>query len=270
MPSTTDEIQERGFFGLFKGESGAGKSVAALSFPNIYVMDHDEKMPAIAQKHFPGKQISWDTFKDVFEIGDKLVEFQNNGCPYETLVCDSLTSLSYKILKSIDDAKGQNILSTLANIRTSKRGAPTLEIRGFDSYNGEDNFLKYYIDSLKTLWARPGNPKHIILIAHVLSSDSKDMKTGLTTTTRRIVTAGAKIAAYIPAQVDNAFHFTVGMPDIGKENDPIKRICKTEAIGDDFAKTAYNLPGTIDFTGKNFYDIINREIGFDRIKAQLV
>lgn len=276
--STLDEAQVgRGLFALFKGDSGSGKSVGALSFPKAYIFDHDRKMPAIAQKHFPGKEIHWDTFNDVFEIGEKITEMINyfpyesvqaaqddgfnkdNECPYETVIGDTITGLSYAAIKTIDDVKGQNILTMLKNIKSTRSGNKMIEIRGYDYYNGEDSFLKWYIDSMKFLWARPGNPKNVILCAHVLTSEQKGPPGSTTVVqTRRIVTAGSKIAAYIPAQFDEVWQFGTQPPPLGHEDQTSKHVVIFQSIGEDSAKTAYKLPPEIDFTNKSLFDEVNK------------
>jgi len=287
MPhSTTDEVPARGIFALFKGDNGSGKSVGALSFPKPYVFDHDRKMPAISQKHFPNKKVDWDTFNDVFGIGDMLKQFvdyfpyesqaaadqagfrNENECPYETLIGDTITGCSYTCIKTVDDVKGQDILSMLKNVKESKKGAKTIELRSYDTYNGEDNFLKYYIDTLKFLWARPGNPKHVIICAHILTSEqSGPPGTTIKTVTRRIVTAGNKIAAYIPAQFDEVYQFATDQGSAFDENAQIKHLCCTQGIGDDFAKTAYKLPAQIDFTNKSLFDLISDKVDIGRAKT---
>jgi hypothetical protein len=254
MPSTNDPQDHRGLFALFKSESGMGKSTAALSFPTPYVFDHDEKMPAVSKKHFPDKEVHWDTFKDVFEVGEKLKSFVIDGCPYETIIADSVTSLSYLCLKTMDDIKGTNILKMMQSIVQTKGGKQQSELRGFDYYNAEDNFIKYYLDMLKILWKQPGNPKHVILLAHILSSEQVNAMTGAVTKTRRIVTAGTKIAAYIPAQFDNVFLFGRQDPEFGSDDQTKRRICITQAIGDDDAKCVYRFPSQIDFTDRSLYD----------------
>src|SRR5271169_2717756 len=115
MPSTKDALPEdQGFFGLFKGDSGSGKTVGALSFCDPdndgsrpgYVFDNDRKMPNIARKHFPKKEIYYDTFPDIFAHAEKLTEFWNH-CPYETIIEDSLTSLGINCLNSTGQVKGE-------------------------------------------------------------------------------------------------------------------------------------------------------------------
>lgn len=252
MPmSTLDETEQRGIFGLFKGESGEGKTVGALSFPTPYIMDFDKKMPAIGKKHFPGKDIKYDTPKTIFEASDILESLIDN-CPYETVINDSITSLVVMTLNAIGDTKGEKVIEMLK--KTSKGG--NIELMGIDYYNGETNFIqRYWIERLKALWARPGNPKHVITIAHVLTVESApDLKTKVITTTRSIVTAGRKVAAYIPTQFDEAYHFCHKQGDAFNANSRITRIVLTENDGTDYAKTAYRLPKEIDFTDKSLYD----------------
>lgn len=285
--STLDpDLAPTGIFALFKGDTGSGKSVGALSFPKPYIFDHDRKMPAIAKKHFPKKEVHWDTFSDVFQIADQMTKLINyypyesieaaqaanyneeNLCPYETVISDTVTGLSYTALKSIDDVKGQNIISMLKNIKNTKAGGKMIEIRGYDYYNGEDNFLKWYIDSLKFLWARPGNPKHVIVCCHVLTSEQAGPPgTTIKTITRKIVTAGSKIAAYIPAQFDEVYHFATDSGSAFDANSATRHICLTQGFGDDSAKTAYNLPKEIDFTNDSLFDKISDKVDIGRAKT---
>jgi hypothetical protein len=65
IQSAKDKQTEKGLLAIFKGDSGEGKSVAALSFPNAYVFDFDRKMPSIAQKHFPESETDFETFEDI-------------------------------------------------------------------------------------------------------------------------------------------------------------------------------------------------------------
>ena len=248
-----------GLFALFKGDSGSGKTVAALSFPNPVVLDHDRKMPSIANKHFPGKDVPYKQYENVLEAGETIEQWLSGGCPFDTIIADSVTSLSYTCLKTMDDFKGSNIMTKFREMRDnpkkSKGGDKMVELRGYDYYNAEDNFLKFYLDGLKMLWARPGRPHHVIVIAHVLTSESQDIKTKEITRMRRIVTAGKSIAAYIPAQFDETYHFAVSHGDIlASDGDRVRHFCLTEAIGEDYAKTAYKIPYKIDFTNGSLYE----------------
>lgn len=256
MPlSTIDQRPENdGFLGLFKGDSGTGKSVAGLSFPNLYVFDFDRKMPGIAKKHFPRKEIHYDTFDDIFQVSSKLNEFQED-CPYETLLVDSFTSLANLTIESVGMVKGETVPQMLAKVQETKNKNKQLEMMPIDYYGGEDRFCTFFVQQLKKLWSRPGYPKHVIIIAHVLTVDSApDLKTKIVTRTRSIVSKGRKVAAWLPTEFDNMFIFGVEQTNPFEQSGP-QRLCITESYGEDSAKCAIRgLPSTIDFTNGSLYD----------------
>lgn len=256
MPSTLDPESSKGIFALFKGESGAGKSVGALSFPNTYVFDFDKKMPTIAKKHFPGAAIDYDRFEDIFEVAAKIKEFEEY-CPYETLIFDSVTSLCNMVINTTAKIRGEETMDMFMRIKNAPKGKQ-VEMITIDYYNNETRFIQnYWVDALKRLWSKEGNPRNVIIIAHVLVVESApDLKTKVRTTTRSIVTSGKKVGAYIPTQFDEMYNFTVIQSDLG--SDKLKHVCCTEALGDDNAKTAYHLPGIIDFTNGSLYKEITK------------
>lgn len=264
MPSTLDTNLNPGLFGLFKGEPNSGKSTCALSFPGVYVFDFDRKMPTIAMKHFSGKEIHWDTFKDVFEVSNKLKEFQIS-CPYETLVVDSVTSLSTLVLNSIGDVKGEDVMSMLQRSK-DQRVKPgeikKIDVMGIDYYNAESNFFeRYFLDVLKLLWAKEGNPKNIIVLAHIIKYDSApDLKTKAVTTTKTLVTAGRKVGAFILSRFDEDYTFVLESEPF--TNTGTKRICQTVPLDDNQSRNATNLPEKIDFTNNpDFYSIYKQYMG---------
>lgn len=267
MSQSTKNLQtEKGLLAIFKGDSGTGKSVAALSFPNSYTFDFDRKMPSIAQKHFPDKECHWDTFEDIFQIDEQLKEF-NNHCPYETLIVDSITGLVNICVDSVGQVKGESVTEILS--RTSKKG--TIEMMGIDYYSAEDRFCTYFIDRLKTLWARDGNPRHVIIVAHVVTVESSpDLKTKLVTRTRSIVSKGKKFAAWLPTGFDNVYIFGQELPDVGEIDQSVRRIVLTEAFGEDSAKCSYNFPAAINFTNRSFYDRLVNEFGLPETKREEV
>jgi len=249
-------------FCLFKGPSGAGKTVAALSFPHIWMADLDIKMPAIALKHFRGKSIEYDVFPDIFELTDKINSWINGTCPYETLVYDSLTSLVSLIFKSIGDCKGESTVQLLKTIKNTRGGSKMVELIGIDYYNAETRYFDWLLAANKTLYARPGNPKNIIFTAHIITTESApDIKTKIVTRTRSIVTAGRKVAAFVPTQFDELYLFgtseTGGLE--GGSNSHIRHLMTTETSGEDDAKTAFSLQRMTDFTGKNLYDLLRAQ-----------
>lgn len=267
LKSTSDvNPNEQGIFALFKGESGAGKSVAALSFPTPYVIDADRKMPNVAFKHFPGKEIAYETFDNIFDLSDKM-NVLSASCPYETIVVDSGTSLAALCLSSIATIKGEETPKLLKMLKPTKTGVLQIELMSIDYYNGETRFFYYFLDWLKSMWARPGNPKNVILIVHVITTESApDLKTKMVTRTRRIITAGRAIAAYIPSQFDDVFLFGQQREGGMAMNDPdvkTKRIMRTTPIGEDDARTTLKLPDFIDFTNTNLYDKMRKHMKGD-------
>lgn len=248
------------FWGLFKGESGAGKTVAALSFPKPYVFDFDGKMPGIARKHFPAKDIRYDTFADIFDVAAKLAEF-DEGCPYETLIADSFTDLANLTIDSIGKVKGETVPEMLRRVQETRNKNKQLEMMPIDYYGGEDRFCTFFINQLKKLHSRRGNPKYVIVIAHVLTVDSApDLKTKLITRTRSIVSKGKKVAAWLPTQFDDMYIFGYEQGNAFDSASKPKRVCITESYGEDSAKCSIRgLPTVIDFTDGSLYDsIFNR------------
>jgi hypothetical protein len=268
MPKSTSDAQptEQGIFALLKGDSGAGKSVGALSFPTPYVLDFDRKMPNVALKHFPGKKIDYDTFSNIFDLTDRL-NIMAVDCPYETIIADSVTALAALCLSSIAEIKGEETPKMLKLLKATKGGGTQIELMSIDYYNGEMRYFYYFLDWLKAMWAKPGNPKHVLLTAHVITKESApDLKTKIVTRTRTILTSGRAAAAFIPTQFDDVFLFSQQREGGMVMNDPdvkTKRIVRFQPIGEDDARTSLPIPAFIDFTNGNLFDRIQKSIRGD-------
>lgn len=267
MPSTSDlELPPPGIFLLEKGPPNSGKSGAALSWPNPFVFDFDRKMPTVARKHYPEKKIDWECFDDVFALSNYiqpwLLDPKSNSnavsCPYETLIVDSVTSLSTLVLTSLDKTKGTNVIQMMQNVYTSKSGDKSVEVMGIDYYNSETNFFeRYFMSTLKTLWSRPGNPRHVIVLAHNMKVESApDMKTGAIRITDSILTAGRKAAVFIPSRFDDEYVFMKETQGAGSSIAQDHYICVTQ--GKENARCGYKFPREIDFTNKSLYDELNK------------
>jgi len=267
MPNTLDASSSKdiGIFALFKGPSGAGKTVAALSFPNPYVFDFDHKMPAIARKHFPKKSIDYDVYTDIDTVANKLTDWINTGnCTYETLVFDSITALVRLIMNSIAAIKGESTPQMLKTMKSTRGGSKMVELLGFDYYNAEVRFIDWILSAAKILYSKQGNPKHIIFIGHIVEIRSKpNITTGLVTITRSIMTLGNKAPAMIPGEFDEVYMF--GTKEIGgaSAQDPESKIhhyMTTVTAGEDDAKTAFNLARETDFTDGSLYNKLIAQI----------
>ena len=251
MPkSTLDNEGPDGSFTVLKGESGVGKSVAALSFPGIYVFDFDRKMPSIAKKHYPKKDIAYDTFNTVFDVYKVLEQFKRD-CPYETLLADSYTGLGSLSFATTAFVKGERIQDMQGKI---KRGGGL----GFDYYTNEMADLENVTNELKTLFLQQGNPKHIIITAHIIMFDSApDIKTKDVTKFREILARGRKAGAILPTEVDDVylFGFEKSNDVFSSDGAEARRFCLTNGmVGDDLAKCSWPFPKRIYLDGKkSFY-----------------
>ena len=262
--STMNSELSDGLLALFKGDSGTGKSVGAMSFPKPFVFDFDRKMPRIALKHFPNKDIAFDTFEDIFQVADQLREFEYH-CPYETLIADSFTSLANLTIESVGQVKGESVPEMLKRVQDTRNKNNQLEMMPIDYYGGEDRFCTFFIHQLKRLQARTGNPKYVIVIAHVLTVDSApDLKTKVVTTTRSIVSKGRKVAAWLPTEFDDMYIFGLGQVNPFEDGGKPERYCITESYKDDFAKCSLNLPMRLDFTDGSLYDVMFNRAKFSR------
>jgi len=263
MHTLDKDTNEKGIFALFKGPSGSGKSVGALSFPVPYVFDFDHKMPAIARKHFPGKSVEYDTFGDINDVAN-LIKVWLSGqteCPYETLILDSITSLTWLIMNSIAKAKGEDTPSMLKTILQTKGGTKMVELMGYDYYNAEVRFIDWILSACKMLWSAPGNPKNVIFIAHIVTVETKpDLKTKQVTKTRSIMALGNKAPAMIPGEFDDVWMFSTSEEGGLSGESEIHHWISTQTEGEDDAKTAYNLARRTDFTCKSLYDLLKAQI----------
>jgi len=253
MNTQDNKDREIGTFALFKGPSGAGKTVGALSYPTPFLADFDKKMPAIARKHFPHKSIEYEQYNDIFTYCDQLTSWINGSCPYETVINDSITSMVSLILKSIGMAKGEGMEQMMKNMRNAM-GKFKQDLMSIDYYNAETRIMEHIIEAHKILFARPENPRNIIFVAHILTTESApDLKTKLVTKTRSIVTAGRKVAAWIPTQFDEVYLFGTSED---YETQKVKHMMTSETSGEDDAKTAFHLSQFTDFTNNNLYDLL--------------
>lgn len=254
----------KGLFALFKSAPNCGKSVGALSFPDPFVLDFDRKMPSVGEKHFPGKVFNYKTFDDVFQLSDWMMPFMTGVVfPHETLIVDTVTSLTTICLRSVDKTKGKDVPTMMKHLSKGSVGSEeaTVEVMGIDYYNSEANFFeRYFMDNLKILWAREGNPKHVIVNAHEITVESApDLRTKMVTRTKSILTAGRKTAAFIPKAFDEEYVFKLVRPVLGDTLNKAKWTCITSVNQDEDARTCIkDLPEVIDFTNKSLYDEINK------------
>lgn len=247
-----DYVMGNRLFILLKGESGTGKSIQAGSFPNVYFFDFDKRIGSVIN-HFRklGKEdIDFDHYdiKDIEKALDKVGEWQRKGCPYDTIVLDTTTTLISSILFYVDKQKGMTGSKDKSTFGMEvKLGV----IRGtaLDDYKFLLSGMKQFIYGLKEI-----NDAHVIFNSHIVASEKTDMQGN--TTIQRLILAPGKTAAEIPLHFDEIYHLDVEDP-VNRTQDPrSQRILLTESTGMDFARTALGLPKTINVTDKLLYDTL--------------
>jgi hypothetical protein len=249
--TTEDVALDTRFFSLFKGDPGSGKSIAAASYPGMfgnekigpYFFDNDGRMKSVVNYWRPrGREFHYDRFDSFLALNKKLESFYID-CPYQTIVYDGITTGGDQILSDMISTRDQSA-------KKKMRGG--IELLQIEDYGGESRGLQVIIDNLKAISFRHG--VNVIVTAHVLTTESTDLKTKVTTQSRTLLTAGKKIAAKLPVHFDECYHFDV-QSDMDVLAGP-KYTIVTRNTGFDFAKTALPIPTRIKFTGGSLYDII--------------
>lgn len=231
---------------LLKGSNGMGKTISACSFAvegPIYVFDFDNRMlPVLTyfKKHRPEllDRVEYDTYSshNANEFLNKLIEF-GKDCRYTAIITDSITSLTASAIN----------WSLGFRARGKRSGEPML-IPDFDAYKVETSLVSQALDILKTL------PCHMIFTAHPLPSLSMSGSGSSMTVSKvtSIVSYGQKVGAIVPGYFNEIYHFARRMNFNTNIN---SRIVMTDMVGDDFAKTAIDIPRELDITDKLFYEV---------------
>jgi hypothetical protein len=120
-----------------------------------------------------------------------------------------------------------------------------IAVNEIEDYNAESSALNELIALTKDIQAynaKKGKYISIILIAHVMEVTNKSLD-GTMHTSRTIVTAGKRVAAKVPAYCSEVYHF--GIKKSFDANVGGQYAIITENPGEDFARTALNLPREI-------------------------
>ncbi len=242
MPTLEDIDFGSKIMANFNGKPGSGKTIAACSFPDpIYVFDCDGRMKPV-KKYFKDrgveKNINFDTYtgQDFIRFRDKLVGLQDY-CPYKTVICDSVTSIGTMILNYMISVRGK---------ATKNKGV--IALSDIEDFGGEARALEQVIDIGRVI------PANFILTAHILETETYDLKTQRTIINRKILTGGKKIAAVIPALFDECWHF------YKEGGESLKYFVKTTGEDTFPVKTALPLDANIEWTDVMLYDIVKGSI----------
>lgn len=250
MSSSLSNVDPSVQYTMIKGEPGTRKSTHALTYPRKqYWFSWDRKMSGIlvpARKWgIPLNEIDYDDYDDWSKALVKLEQFQVS-CPYKTLVFDSLTSCADMTLRQTMQLKKGTSRQSGAKAGKQIAGIAVNEI---EDYNAESSALNELIAITKDISAY--HKVNIVLIAHVMEASYKNITSGQQQISRTIVTAGKRVAAKIPAYCTEVYHFGIkkGMIE-GAGGD---YTCVTENTGDDFARTALDLPREIKLGEDQLY-----------------
>src|SRR6187399_2337202 len=250
MPTMNDANFDA-LYVMMKGEPGTRKSTQALSFPGPqFWFSWDRKMNGIIlpmkKWGLDPKLITYEDYEDWNKPRAQLEKFQAN-CPYKTLVFDSLTSMADMTLRQTVKLKYGVKRQSGATAGKLIAGIAVNEI---EDYNAESAALQELIALTKDI--HQFHKVNIILIAHVIQAEYRDTTKNVTHISRQIVTAGKNVAAKIPAYCGEVYHFNIdkGMVEGGGGDYTLL----TEHTGDDFARTALDLPSKVSFGDKPLYD----------------
>lgn len=250
MPSMND-IDFGALYCMFKGEPGVRKSTQALSFPGPqFWFSWDRKMEGI---YLPMKKwginpstISYEDYEDWNKPRAQLEKFQLN-CPYKTLVFDSITSMADMTLRQTMKLKyGQ----TKKSGGTAGKLVAGIAVNEIEDYNAESSALNELIALTKDI--NKFHKVNIILIAHVVKAEYRDTTKNVTHISRQIVTAGKNVAAKIPAYCLEIYHFNIKKGFVEGAGGDYSIL--TTHSGDDFARTALDLPSEILFGDNPIYE----------------
>jgi hypothetical protein len=242
---------------LFKSPWGFGKTLAAASFAiagPTYLAYWDKKKPVELVTFFKrfgdkGRKIldnlDYDVYgaKNANEYLNKLSDLSSN-CRYIAVITDSVTTLT---AGAVNWSSGFNDKGKHIGLKTEN---PQQLIPGFDEYKSETAIVSQALDICRTL------PAHIIWTAHPLpgiriEGSGSSMKVSKVNS---LVTYGSKVAGIVPGEFAEIYHFSKST-DYSVNPSRIKYTVSTEAIGDEFAKTALGLPKELDITDRLFYEV---------------
>ena len=248
---------------LMKGQPKTGKSIAAHSYQvepcdmypsglkDTYTLSFDHRMQSI-KSFYPNRNFEYDEYSTPLETNrrlDALKSVTPGRMPYGAVIFDGLTKYSNIIMEAMIAHRLPNQKSDSKTIRA---GIPMAEI---EDYGGEFRALTMALNSLLAIHVI--HKIHVILIAHVIETEYKNMVNNTTRVTRELLTAGKKIAASLPTDFNEAYHFYAQSDPMSPDDKPVfKAVTTCNSI--DWAATVKKLPASIDWTNKNFYSEIRK------------
>jgi hypothetical protein len=249
------------FRGLFVGDPGTGKTVAAGSFPGpMKIYDFDDRIDPLLSFYPFREDIEYITVvsteserKDTITFIEFCREFMDlqDRCPWETVVLDSLTSMSACCVLYALDINGE------FNLKKGKLPRPQ-----FDEYKGETATMLKIMEVCKSL------PCHVIATAHPIRKLEVTVPGDLESlrTIYSLTGYGTKTPSFIPIYFNEMYYFyNQSSSQLGMKP---KRFITTVANGDISAKTALPIPPIIDVTDKPLYNVLQKYLEEHKLKIE--
>lgn len=250
------------FRGLFVGDPGTGKTVAAGSFPGpMKIYDFDDRVDPLLSFYPMRDDIEYVTVvsakserKDTITFIEFCQEFMGfqDRCPWETIVLDSMTSMSACCVLYALDLNGE------FNLKKGKLPRPQ-----FDEYKGETATVLKILEVCKSL------PCHLIATAHpirklevTVPGDLESLKTVYSLTGY-----GTKTPSFVPVYFNEMYHFF--NQTYGQQGQKPKRFISTVATNDLPAKTALPLPPVFEVTDKPLYNVLQKFLEEFNLKLEV-
>lgn len=239
------------------GDSGTGKSIAMASWKRanddrkIYFASCDGRMSSVAE-WYRGQSdyIDFDIFTSFEPLNEKIDSFESY-CPYQTVIVDPITNLSDFLMKYSFSLRGLTIYDeqtgkAVKGSKGNKKGI--IDLTSIEDFNVEHRGIADMISNLKI--AQQVHKFNMIFTAHLITTQYTSIGGKDSHIRRDILTAGKKIAAFLPSQFDEIFHFYV-------EDGEYK--AKTFNDGIVAARSSFSLmPREITWTKKNFYEQVSK------------
>ena len=258
MPSAEDLIVDDKISILLKAPYGYGKTIAACSMAvegPVWLAYWDKKAPLELLTFFKRrnpeilKNIEYDIYgaHNANEYLNKLIRIRKD-CQYFGHVNDSVTNMTSS---AVNWSLG--FRNTKSGPKMDEKNSSAVQlIPDFDEYKVETGLVTQALDICRSL------PCNVIWTCHPLPS-LKVEQSGNTIKVAKvnsIVTYGSKVGAIIPGNFTEIYHLSMDNSwDAVKGRNNTKRIVNTIGIGDDFAKTALELPAELDITDRLFWPV---------------
>jgi len=197
--------------------------------------------------NIPLNQVTYKDYWDWSAAEQQLKRFRDNGCPYKSLVVDSITSLGDSIM---DQTKRLKQGQTRRSGASAGRHIGGISVNELEDFNAESSAIADMLSILKDIHEQ--QRINVILIAHVIQTEMKS-ENGETNFSRTIVTAAKKVAKKIPAYCEETYHFNIDRGFDTKSEGSYAIL--TQNTGDDFANTGLPLDRKIVFNDNPLYEM---------------